>query len=434
MLNSDQQSALLAIRRWWRSPELYMVVDGAGGTGKSYLLDEAISGLNCCPMFLCPTHEALKQLKDKVRGDYLFKTIHSALGLAPTTHEEDIIFEQMVLPAFWDDHNLIVVDECSMIGEDILRMLMATRKKIIFVGHDAQLPPVKLQRSTLDKCISPVFLQGFNTVTLGIPMRNTGALWDFNKKLEKQVYKPISSVPSTFDISVDDLEAYCYSEEGKTKLYNGKAKFALWSNAGVDTYNSRIRSILFGDKASNQKYLQGDKILLTSPITVLNGLDIMNDKAIKKISNSDDLLTLFANTKAEVISSTEVVINLNKDLSIKCYKIRVICEEDDIYLYEPKNKTDIKKVSEFYKHIAFGKHNAQDCKKAFQFLHFMLSLFSDIKHSYAMTSHRLQGSSVDTVIVVASDIDKNKNMVERAKCRYVACSRAMNTLMYYRGT
>lgn len=432
MLNSDQQNALLFIRRWWRSRDQCMILDGAGGTGKSYLLHEAIDGLNCVPMFLCPTHEALKQLRDKVRGDYLFLTVHKALGLAPSIHEEDIIFEQIALPTYWDNHNLIVVDEASMLSATLLDIILKTRKKVIFVGHVAQLPPVDENRDSIDKCVSPVFTMQWSKVSLTIPMRNTGELWEFNKKLEKLTHKPSGIIPSTFDITTNQLFDYAMSEEGKKKFYEGTAKIAVWTNNGADRYNSRIRHILFGEESKIKKYIRGDKILITQPVTVISGLDRLRESHLKK-AMTKKVDTLFSNTKAEVIDSSDCSVVFNADLSLRCYKIHVQTDTGKYYFYELKCVDDYIKVKKYFLHQAYNKKTTVDRQNAFKLTHFVLSLFADVKHCYTMTSHRLQGSSIDTVIVIASDIDKNKNRIERAKCRYVACSRAINTLMYYRG-
>lgn len=432
MLNPDQQNALLFIRRWWRSRDQCMILDGAGGTGKSYLLHEAIDGLNCAPMFLCPTHEALRQLRDKVEGDYLFLTVHKALGLAPSTHEEDIVFEQIALPSYWDDHNLIIVDEASMLSGSLLDIILKTRKKVIFVGHVAQLPPVDQNRANTDKCVSPVFTMEWPRVNLAIPMRNTGELWEFNKKLEKLTHKPIGTVPSTFDITTDELFEYTMSDEGKRKFYEGTAKIALWTNKGADSYNARIRHILFGDLSKTKKYIRGDKILITQPLTAIGGLDRLRESHLKK-AMTKKVDTLFSNTKAEVIDSSDCSVIFNPELSLECYKIHVQTDTGKYYFYELKKADDYMKIKNYFLHQAYSKKTVTDRQNAFKLVHFVLSLFANVKHCYAMTSHRLQGSSIDTVIVIASDIDKNKNMIERAKCRYVACSRAINTLMYYRG-
>lgn len=435
MLNSDQQNALIFIRKWWRSQDLYMVLDGAGGTGKSYLIDEAVSGLNCSPMLLCPTHEALKQLQEKVKGDYTFRTIHSALGIAPTTGQEHITFEQVALPKFWDDHNLIIVDESSMIDNDILDILLATKKKIIFVGHAAQLPPVDSDRGIFDLCISPVFIRGFPTVTLTIPMRNTGDLWDFNNHLCDMIYSKDKQVPKTFDITKSQLDKTLSSTEGIKALFAGSLKIAMWSNKGVDLMNQRVREILFGAQAKNHRYMPGDKILITKPLTVIHSLDNCVDSALRKVMNSSDLLKLYANTKAEVLDCSIVTVKLNKH-HVTCFKLKVVAEDypDDVLeFYEPLHSDDLDELSAYYRSIAFSKKAIKEKQNAFKYGHFALSLFARIKHCYAMTSHRLQGSTIDSVIVMLSDIQKNQNMIEQKKCLYVACSRAKNNLMVYRG-
>jgi len=435
MLNSDQLSALKQIQSWWVSKDLYMILDGAGGTGKSHLLHEVIESLNCEPLLLCPTNEALKQLRDKVQGNYTFRTIHSALGIAPTTHLDELVFEQVALPSIWDDINLCIVDECSMVSEEILKILTDIGKKILFVGHKSQLPPVKKNKGIFDKCISPVFSKGYKSVTLTIPMRNKGELWDFNNKLEKMIYSPDRIVPKEFDISKKELEEYVNSLQGIEEIFNGDTKFVLWSNSGVDRYNQRLREVIYGLSARTNKYLKGDKIILIKPLTVVEQLETYTDKALSQfVGRNNNLEVLYSNTKAEVLDCSTVTVCLNKQLSIECYKIDVLCDNGITQFFEPKQLKDIDKIENYYKILAWNQKTAQSKAKAFKTLHFMVSLFAEIKHSYAQTAHRLQGSSIDTVIVIDSDIQKNMNIVEQKKCRYVATSRSINRLMFYRGT
>ena len=134
MLNEDQQNSLKFIKRWWKSNKLYCILDGAGGVGKSYLVDRVLQELpNCRPILLAPTNEALKQLRDKVTnaGEYTFKTVHAALGIAPTTHQKDVKFEQVTLPSFWDDFNLAIIDEVSMLDDWIIEILTSIGIKIL---------------------------------------------------------------------------------------------------------------------------------------------------------------------------------------------------------------------------------------------------------------------------------------------------------------
>ena len=55
--------------------------------------------------------------------------------------------------------------------------------------------------------------------------------------------------------------------------------------------------------------------------------------------------------------------------------------------------------------------------------------FYDVSYAYALTSHKSQGSTYDSVTVDFNDIFKSKmGMDEKLQCFYVACSRAKNNL------
>ena len=436
MLNRDQHRTLSLVQDWWgdtKSP--YFIIDGKGGVGKTFLVDEILRQLpRCIPVILTPTNEALKQVKEKVTGDYLYRTVCSALGISPTTHEEDISFEQLTLPSFWDEVNLVVLDESSMVDEVYLHLLISIGIKILFLGHKSQLPPVKLKRPIFDKCISPVFEQGFPVSTLTLPMRNTGALWDYNNILEEKIYDNSRTIPDDFTIKSSEFLGYINSDSGKDAIHKGETKLIGWTNPGIDRTNSVIRNIIFGDASLHSKYLPSDKIILIKPLCTLEELEKFSDLQLKRlVSSKDQLTSFFSNAKAEVISCKVVTINLNKALSFPCYKVAVICEGIETSFYEPVNKEDLAAVSEYYKHIAWNKHNPTDKKKAFKEMHFILSFFASIKHYYAATTYRLQGASVDSVIVLAKDINRCPNIIEKAKHHYVAASRVVNNLMVYKG-
>jgi hypothetical protein len=433
-LNDDQKRSLQFIKSWYNGSSMYMVLDGRGGVGKSYLINHVLKELpNCTPILLAPTHEALKQLKDKTEGEYIFKTIHSALGISPIDDGKDIKFEHRELPKMWENFNLAIADEASMLPEWILQLLLSTGVKIIWCGHSSQLPPVDKKRGVFDKCISPVFTKGYPTTTLTIPQRNTGELWDFCNELDDLIYTTSRDIPNIFDITKADLREYVRSEQGKLDFLNGDTKIVLYTNYGVDTYNDRVRKVLFGKEAELHKYLPTDKIILTSPLTCIDGLERCSDSTIKKLRNAKDLDTLYSNTKATVISCTEVVVKLNISLHIQCYKIFVDCEEDEKYFYTPKHKDDWDNIGKFYEHLAWGCKNQKDKIRAFQERRFILSCFAELKHFYSATVHRLQGSTYNNIIVINSDIAKVANIIEQKKSRYTAVSRAKNNLYFYRG-
>jgi len=435
-LNADQQKIVEYIRNWWQCNQMYLVIDAPAGVGKTYTINKALKQLpNCEPILLCPTNEALHQLIDKTPNPekYTFKTVHSALGISPTVDKKELEFEHVNIPSLWDNFNLCVIDEGSMLNDFLLDLLISIGIKIIFVGHSSQLPPVVVNRKRNDPCVSPVFEKGWEIITLRQPMRNTGKLWEFCNEVEKFIYSTDIHLPNDYNVSRKDLNSYMTSEEGKKDFLNGDVKVVAWTNNGVNVVNSKIRELLFGEKSKKYKYLKGDKIILTKPYTVVDIYDC-SERELKSLTNKrDDLEVLYSNTKATVISSTFVKVTLNKDIDFWCYKIKVDIDGGHYYLYEVANYYDYQQIADYYEHIAWNMKTPQAKAKAYKTRHFILSCLAEIKHYYAATSHRLQGTSIPNVIVMYHDIMKNPNRTEKAKCLYVACSRAINNLMIYRG-
>ena len=201
-LNKGQESAATYIIRWWKGATMFMVLDGKAGYGKTYLVDDLLKRLpKCNPILLCLTHEALAQLRDSIEGQYTFRTIHSALGITPTTSKKDLEFKIGKLPALWDEFNLAIIDEYSQIDDTILEVLTSIGVKILFLGHKSQHAPIVRNRDKFDKCISPVTLQGWETITLTQPMRCLGALGDFVDSLEERIEDPTKPIGKEFDIA-----------------------------------------------------------------------------------------------------------------------------------------------------------------------------------------------------------------------------------------
>lgn len=435
MLNIDQLNAVTFINTWWKSRDMYAIVEGEGGTGKSFLVDSLLKTLpDCTPVLLAPTNEALGQLREKLSGDYLLKTVHSALGISPILQEKKLSFEQTRIPSFWQDYNLAIIDEAGMLSDVFIQLLITIGIKILYIGHRSQLPPIEVSRKLTDPCISPIFNKEYPLVNLTIPVRHTGKLYEFNKIVEKAIYDTTIVIPDYYDITKTNLNNYIKSREGKLDFITGKTKLVCWSNNGVDKLNSYIRYILHGDKINKEKYILKDKVILTKPLININSLDRIRDKELYRLhKESAKLTTFFCNAKAEILHCTLTTVTLNEHLEILCYKIVANCENQIVTFYEIKDSKDLSRVGDYYEHIAWGMTTPQARQKAYERRHFILSCFVELKHYFAATAHRLQGATVNKVIVMSSELNKNMNIIERGKCRYVACSRASEELMYYRG-
>ncbi len=152
VLTDDQADAAELIREWFCHLDTQIfVLCGYAGTGKTFLIDYIVRELGLVPgesaAFVAPTGKAASVL---IRGGTPAGTVHSLIY----TREEDVEVDEngeIVSERFLRfvkkekiDKNvrLIVVDETSMVSDEVLRDLLSFGVKCLFCGDPAQLPPV----------------------------------------------------------------------------------------------------------------------------------------------------------------------------------------------------------------------------------------------------------------------------------------------------
>lgn len=139
----QQADALKKIKRWYldRNAPQVMRVFGYAGTGKTTLAREIASIVNGITLFMTFTGKAALVLRKK--GCAGASTIHSAI-YKPKQDEVTGYTEFILNPdSPVSTASLVVVDEVSMVGEEIGRDLLSYGTKILVLGDPFQLPPIK---------------------------------------------------------------------------------------------------------------------------------------------------------------------------------------------------------------------------------------------------------------------------------------------------
>ncbi len=141
-LTAKQEAALkLAVQRYQIGMP-YTVIAGYAGSGKSTLVKFIISALNLPPekvAYVAYTGKAANVLKNK--GCQNATTAHKLLYYATKNKEGKFIFKPKErLDA---DYELIVVDEVSMLPEELWYQLLSHGIYVLAMGDPGQLPPVK---------------------------------------------------------------------------------------------------------------------------------------------------------------------------------------------------------------------------------------------------------------------------------------------------
>jgi exodeoxyribonuclease-5 len=153
-LSEDQEKALDLVDEFMKSNKKHMVIGGVAGSGKSsiipYIINkyntskkwfEDINEVECCAY----TGKAVMVLKRK--GVVAAKTLHSFLYHSQISKNEETGEPIVVYKEKHDDYfygvKLLIVDESSMMTQDMFNLINRKSFKTLYIGDHFQLPPVK---------------------------------------------------------------------------------------------------------------------------------------------------------------------------------------------------------------------------------------------------------------------------------------------------
>jgi exodeoxyribonuclease-5 len=139
----QQDGALMAVERWRKAGgQQVFRLFGYAGAGKTTLARHLAENAGGDVAFAAFTGKAAHVMRQK--GCVGATTIHSLI-YRPSRADEDDGEPSFTIrydaPAA--DADLIIIDECSMVDEDLGRDLLSFKKPVLVLGDPAQLPPVK---------------------------------------------------------------------------------------------------------------------------------------------------------------------------------------------------------------------------------------------------------------------------------------------------
>lgn len=146
----QQDDALVAVADWLKrdDSQLFRLFDYAG-TGKTTLAKHFAEGVDGTVQFAAFTGKAAQVMRAK--GASNAKTIHSLI-YRPRGEEEvtdEVTGKTGIAPTFALNRQsdiakakLVIVDECSMVGEELGRDLLSFGTPVLVLGDPGQLPPI----------------------------------------------------------------------------------------------------------------------------------------------------------------------------------------------------------------------------------------------------------------------------------------------------
>lgn len=426
--------------------ESVFLLKGYAGTGKTFItkgLTEYFRAIGRNYVLAAPTGKASKVIASKTKSPAytIHKTIYSFDDIAEyrdddTDGTETFKFYAQLAVNSLSADTVYIVDEASMIADvyqeaeffrfgtgyllaDFLKFVNLDHndhsKKVIFIGDDAQLPPVGMNfspaldaeylfrkhhaRSTGYE-LSEVVRQKSESgvIANAIPLRKSLQAKVFNQLVIDFGYSDVRKVEHQ-----DLMTHYLESCGGKI---NGEAIVIAHSNSDVGDYNRRIREHFF---PGCPEVMPGDKVMAVSNSDAY-GFFISNGDfgLIRQVLSPGEKRTVTLKRKNPDSGELEeipvsllfkdVVVGF-KNLEGVAYFFEAKIIEDLLYSKEPALSSDQNKAL----YLDFCIRNKHLKRNSAEFKHALIAdqYFNALrlKFGYAITCHKAQGSEWNHVFV-----------------------------------
>lgn len=433
VLNEEQKKAIKQIDNFIKSgdSEEWFVLEGKAGVGKTTVITHAILPFLSKKRVVLSalSHKAKNVIHQKVKEltidseprGLVSLSVASMLGMTFDLETGQFVKIYTRKKPKIKQMDIIIVDECSMINEMGLSLIMSEKKKtakVIFLGDVGQLPPIR-ENNEKNGEISPTFNTNNKYKLYNRVRQSEGSkilsysdyYWENSVVSDDPVEDPIplqERVDSYDLVFKTNLELTIKENvnnflELKTPQKQDHIKVVVYKNKTREMINWYIRDLIY-DKPKefeigdilifNDNYGDGDDILIENATQVS-----INSILEKKFNNKWD---------GYLINVTD---------GVESWDVEVLAKKS----YPEYNKY----VSQLFneaKTLPLGRTRTNRLKNAWS----AKRRFANVDFGYAITSHKSQGSTYKYVIVVEDDILSVGPItdVEKSQSLYTAITRA----------
>jgi len=446
---------------------------GGAGTGKTHLVSNIISKIasitqerngdddninNMEIQVLAPTNKAIKVIKGKIR-----KSLDENKLLPVNIHfwtiskflQQDIEYtpEGRVTYKTKLDINktgykyikYVIIDEASMISRnnwnDLKKFIFQRlpKIKILLIGDDCQLPPVKEKSSVVFNIRCKRFR--LNDIVRTQSEQITDIYNTYRTAVEER--KKVVEIKEKGD-DFKYMKSFKLSIQNEFDVINDKV--ISYSNDSVDKYNNLVRNIVFNNP--EEKYVVGEKLIFGTSVrcSSING-SVVEAKHY-----------YYANDEATVNAVDKMVINTNFTHSEEKFNLAKLFPEETFNVYKLALRLedgvtnlvlkvvdeDIDKFEMYFddiyekiKDLSKNKRLKRDYISKLWNIFYTVknSINIPIKYSYALTVYKAQGSTFQKVFIDLEDVhDCVKYLDVLNKTLYTAVTRASEKIRCYKPT
>lgn len=456
--NKEQQSAIINAVSFLKTntdPTQYYVIEGKAGTGKTTIAKEILKEFEDEQIYVAAvSHKAKGVIKNSfgedTRGKKFF-SIASLLGLKGINDNDTQTTKFQVgtkVPLLDNPPALLVIDEASMITEDVLKKIIDINSSLsrpfqmLFLGDIGQIQPIRDEQSEFyrthkdllnkksdifnskhkSKLITRVRQGEANPI---LPYADY--FWE-NSQKENPELNPTQHIVRNNQITDKGSLLFSNSEaevlSSVIKAVKNAVEKGLTNHVKIVTYhvnektelNQKIHEALFG---KDSDYSKGDMLILNSPYDLPDVNATMENSSeiqIKSIQDTDvdefGVHTLYLETNGTAYTRTG---NEQKDCVIQ------VVSRNDIGLYNQKLQELASRAKR--------QTNRALKKQAWGDFWEYKGRYADVDFGYAITAHKSQGSTYDIVVVDEKDImgTTATSNQEKSELIYTALTRPRKT-------
>lgn len=442
----DQAYALEALESFFKSHDDVFILRGYAGTGKTSLLTAVVRFLeqeNVPYYLMTPTGRAARVLSQVTSRQA--KTIHSTIyqvdenSIDPESKKKRIIFR---LKQNYDHPRTVyIIDESSMIADrenpnpavafeegKLLHHILhySGGRKVVFVGDQAQLPPVGSGYSAA--LVDEHFISNYNKATVSADLRTvvrqseTSHILENATKLREIISSGTYPTPSIRASGCEDIKLVpnIWIMLGQyTNRYSPdkepNSAFIAYSNGSVFYLNSQIRNRIY---QYQDPPLQSNELLMVVQNNYL--YEIFNGQQIRLVDYSD--LGEQVNG-IHFIEATVVEPETGRPKRVKMFRDLLFRKEPNLSLVE-----DSEIMKDFA--IRMRKEGIREKTEAYlqRFLQDSRVNALRVKFGYAMTCHKAQGGEWKNVFLNFEPALENLNREMQYRWLYTALTRARKNL------
>lgn len=449
-LTAAQREALITALQW-RKTGTHGVLEGFAGTGKTTVLMALVLELACrgeteTLHVTAPTHKAAKVLNDKI-GQVCAAagvevpteagTIHSLLRLKPKRIKpgEPEAFVASGSPRLARG-GFLILDECSMVGRALFDYTMECAATygvtVLFSGDPKQLRPVN------ETGMSRSFALG-EKVLLDEVLRHDGAVLRLATAI-RTMHRFALPVIKTDRGAESQVSAYVSKETLAESWLDqvaadhaaGSASSTVmlcWTNRERRAANRRARVRIYGPDVP--EFMAGDELVMLAPLTRGDQVVLANNADIRITAAElvewqpvEGLALTYSCWRLRVESGVEIHVLTEAESGQHKRDWQRIGKEISAAVEQAKSAfADLEKRADRTDAQWYAAmDNLRSTKGRWSTEYYPLKeAFAQVDHRYALTVHKSQGSTYDTVFVHPDMLEAKD---ERPALMYVAVTRA----------